>query len=140
MNEILEQLKKRLKEAEVKATPARLEIIKKLASVRKPVSVDQLAKLAPSVDLATVYRAVNALTECGILKKVNLQSGQAFFELSGGHHHHLVCSNCGSVRDFGGCGVSGLERKIRKTGFFSKLNGHSLEFFGICRKCDKFKH
>lgn len=50
------------------------------------------------VGLATVYRQLNALAEAGEADTVRLE-GQQLFRLCGddGHHHHLVCTNCGKT-------------------------------------------
>jgi Fe2+ or Zn2+ uptake regulation protein len=52
------------------------------------------------------------------------------------HHHHLICSGCGTVLDFTGCGLDALEKKLsRSTGF--NIDNHRLEFSGKCRECQK---
>lgn len=51
-----------------------------------------------------------------------------------GHHHHLICSECGAVVDFADCELDWLEKRLsEKTGF--EIRSHLLEFLGRCRKC-----
>lgn len=49
-------------------------------------------------------------------------------------HHHLICSECGSVIDIKGDSLDELERQIyRDYGF--QLQDHCLKFFGECKNC-----
>jgi Fur family ferric uptake transcriptional regulator len=51
-----------------------------------------------------------------------------------GHHHHLVCTGCGTVADFTGCDLAALEKRVAgETGFV--VDGHILELVGLCRDC-----
>jgi Fur family ferric uptake transcriptional regulator len=50
------------------------------------------------------------------------------------HHHHLVCSGCGRVLDFTGCSLADLEQKLSQETNFD-INGHLLEFYGLCPDC-----
>jgi Fur family ferric uptake transcriptional regulator len=54
-----------------------------------------------------------------------------------GHHHHLICSRCGRVVDFSDCDLSGLERRLAQENGF-KIEGHLLEFLGLCPACQKW--
>jgi len=52
-----------------------------------------------------------------------------------GHHHHLICSNCGTVIDFT-CGLEEVQQNLsQETGF--QIDGHLLEFTGLCETCQK---
>jgi Fe2+ or Zn2+ uptake regulation protein len=45
-----------------------------------------------------------------------------------------VCSSCGAVVDFTDCDLSKLEKQLsRNTGF--EMEGHLLEFYGRCQRC-----
>jgi Fe2+ or Zn2+ uptake regulation protein len=51
------------------------------------------------------------------------------------HHHHLICRSCGKVRDFQEDeALEKLARELeRRTAF--KVQGHRLEFTGVCPEC-----
>jgi Fur family ferric uptake transcriptional regulator len=51
-----------------------------------------------------------------------------------GHHHHLVCTNCGRVEDFTRCDVTDLVRQLTSATDF-QIEGHWLELYGRCRAC-----
>jgi Fe2+ or Zn2+ uptake regulation protein len=84
---------------------------------------------------ATVYRTIKALQDMGYLKWVHDQSGEHRFVASRpGHSHMLVCRLCSKAVECSDCDLSVLEKLIaRQTGF--AVEGHHLEFFGLCPEC-----
>jgi len=88
------------------------------------------------VGQATVYRAVNLLSEMGLLVRVHTGHPDACYTAIGvGHTHPLVCRRCRKVVDFDGEGdLALLERHLGLiTGFV--IYGHHLEVYGICPQC-----
>ena len=127
-----------LRSAGFKVTPGRLALLKELAG-GKPLNIPQIARaLKGELDQATVYRALEAFAEAGLVKRITLEAGQTHYELLAGghHHHHLVCERCSAIEDVEGCDTESLERHaLKRSKGFASVRSHSLEFFGICRKC-----
>jgi Fur family ferric uptake transcriptional regulator len=124
----------------LKATPQRLQVLSLLAAQKKPVSIAELQESAgrDSIDAVTLYRSLDTFVEKSLVRPVDLRHGHVDYELISEptHHHHLVCEKCGAIEDFEWCPDSVLEKKILKqTAKFAKLSDHSLEFFGLCKKC-----
>ncbi|WP_335341409.1 transcriptional repressor [Bifidobacterium oedipodis] len=86
------------------------------------------------VGLATVYRQLNALADTGEADTVRLD-GQQLFRLCGddGHHHHLVCKNCGKTVEIESPSESWLKGIADKYDF--TIENHTLEVFGLCADC-----
>lgn len=130
-----------LRQGGYKATPGRVAILHALEISRKPLSIPEVAKQLPStLNLTTIYRALEALTLSGFVRKVNLRHAHAHYELVIGvkHHHHVICEHCGLIEDIENCNTQILERvALKKSKRFASLESHSLEFFGTCRKCAK---
>lgn len=84
---------------------------------------------------ATVYRTLELLTEMGIIHATYLgDANQRFVVPMGGHHHHLVCNNCGKVQDLDDCHFShALTQLSRETGF--TIDSHLVELYGTCPDC-----
>jgi Fur family ferric uptake transcriptional regulator len=83
----------------------------------------------------TVYRTLELLCELGLMRPVYQGTGAAhFILLDRGHHHHLVCSRCQSVIEFDECFVGELTEVIGQR-FGYEMQGHILEFFGVCPDC-----
>ncbi len=134
------EIKNKLRQNKLKATPARLGLLDVFEHVKKPLSVGDLAqKLGRlGVDKATLYRNVESLEALGLLKKIRLSGRSEYYELaSQTHHHHLICKNCGRVSDIEGCKVVANNKNLLKKSGFAEISGHSLEFFGICNNCAK---
>jgi Fe2+ or Zn2+ uptake regulation protein len=133
------QLRSILQAGNLKATPRRLCILDVFHHEQKPLCVNDLSKkLKPSgIDRVTLYRNVEILEGLGVLKKVRLDDKQNYYEMvTERHHHHVVCKVCGMVSDVETCKVSvNMKDMLRSTGF-AKVTDHSLEFFGVCNKCD----
>ncbi len=124
----------------LKMTPKRLQLLSILARIKRPLSVPEILKnwSQDGTDVVTLYRALEALTAASIVRRVNLQHGHADYELvtPGKHHHHLVCTDCGTIENIKGCPGDRTEKSVlRKSTRFSSIREHSFEFFGTCRAC-----
>lgn len=131
-------MKELLRNAGYKATPGRLALLEFLRKSKKPMSVAKIVHglRGKKIDQVTAYRAIEALEKIGLVRKVDLRHGHADYEFAADDHHHLICAQCGRIEDFQDCGSDILARKIlRKSKVFSKINRHSLEFFGTCKAC-----
>lgn len=94
----------------------------------------KLEDAGEKVGLATVYRQLNALADAGEADTVRLD-GQQLFRLCGddGHHHHLVCRQCGKTIEIESPSESWLRGVAERHGF--TLERHTLEVFGLCSDC-----
>lgn len=130
-----------LHEMDLKVTPARLAVLELLEKNNKPLDIisiiNYLQKKDIKADPATVFRIINAFTEKGITKQIQLNEGKFRYELSSRpDHHHLICEVCGAIEDISDCSIGVLEDEIgRKKQFLIKR--HSLEFFGLCKNCQR---
>lgn len=98
-----------------------------------PNEIHQLAlKLAPSVGIATVYRAIKHLMNDGQVCCVEIPGQPPRYEgTEKGHHHHFHCRDCLRVYDLNKC-VEGL-RKLAPSGF--QVTDHEIILYGLCREC-----
>lgn len=53
----------------------------------------------PSISLATVYKALDALTASGLAAKLAASDGTARYDARHDHHYHLRCLRSGQVED-----------------------------------------
>jgi len=88
-----------------------------------------------NINLSTVYRALNALTDADILIKQILSDGNSVFQLkTDSHQHILTCKMCGKSTYVNICPLDNITEDISKlTGY--EITGHNLEFIGICPDC-----
>ncbi len=88
------------------------------------------------ISRATVYRNLELLVECGLVRKYRLGRRRYLYEHlhPGQQHDHLVCTACGRVAEFLSPGIRALQREIcRAHGFVA--DEHTLQISGLCRDC-----
>ena len=127
LKEALEQLSR----AAAEMDPAEM---KKLLDSHS-ITAEELRERLPRVGRATIYRSLKLLVEAGVLCRVLLEDGNLHYQLSHrGHHHHLLCVDCGASQDLLGCDIEDLLREVSTAHEF-QLSGHWLEVYGRCRSC-----
>ena len=127
-----------LRQHGLKATTGRIRLLASLNAASQPLSIQNiLARLSKNTDKTTVYRNLKSLQTLGVVAQVDFRHGHAHYELaSKTHHHHLVCTNCGKVEDITGQEIEkSLKQVIKKSRQFAVIKNHSLELFGLCKKC-----
>ena len=118
-----------------RSTAPRQALVRTVATKDTHFTAEELRRDLPKVGRATVYRALNILVESGILCRVAMEDGSLHYQLSHrGHHHHLICTECGLSQDLLGCDIEGLlEEKAQEHHF--QAEGHRLEVYGRCQGC-----
>jgi Fur family transcriptional regulator, ferric uptake regulator len=131
----------RLRERGERVTPARLAVVEVLANTEEHLSAEQIGEraeqLRPGIHRATVYRALDALGEFGLVTHVHLGRAGTTYHLAGDlapRHLHLRCSECGKVLDVAGDILDPARRKLlRELGFH--LAPEQVALIGVCADC-----
>ncbi len=129
-----------LKQRGYKITPQRRTIINAIIHSREhltPAAIhERIRREHPGIGLVTVYRTLEILAGLGLICEMHAGGNCRSYLIRrpSEHHHHLICSDCGTVIDFTDCDLGELERRLSKETRF-KINGHLLEFVGLCRNC-----
>ena len=120
-----------------KVTPQRERIFRVLhGNLAHPTAEGVYAEIVddmPTVSLRTVYQTLAELTDLGEIAKIDLGTGSARFDPNVEAHHHLVCDDCGAIRD-----VTAATTEIRvpprqRDGF--QIEETEVVFRGRCRNC-----
>src|SRR3954462_5483859 len=133
----------RLRARGERVTPARLAVVEVLAATEEHLSAEQIGEraeqLRPGIHRATVYRALDALGELGLVTHVHLGRAGTTYHLAGdlAHRHlHLRCSECGTVYDAPGDILESARKKLaRELGFH--LAPEQVALVGVCKNCAK---
>ncbi|HET6516014.1 MAG TPA: transcriptional repressor [Thermodesulfovibrionales bacterium] len=125
-------------------TKARSAIVDILLHIKKPLTARAIFTLLNSRGLtsnrATVYRELGFLLANDIVCQVRFAGKAIHYEINSGHHHHLVCLKCDTVKDVVlGKHLEHQERQIYEKEKF-KVVSHSLEFYGLCNNCRENRH
>jgi Fe2+ or Zn2+ uptake regulation protein len=128
-----------LKEKGLKNTRVRKSIIEILINSSTPLSVseilEKLLKDHLNPNKTTIYREIEFLKKFQVLQEIDFGDGKKRYEISEDHHHHIICINCQTVSDIAmEKDLNNQEKQILKQLGFKPI-GHSLEFFGLCSKC-----
>lgn len=136
----VEQILTRFKENGHRLTKVRKAMVTLFAKSPLPLSAEEIQRrikvAQPEVNKTTIYREIVFLEETGTVQRIEFGDKVSRYELKdGGHHHHAVCNDCGRVEDVMAEGDVDKHEKViaRRTGF--QVTSHSLEFFGVCAKC-----
>ena len=140
--EIHTETQLRLGQAQQRYTPLRRKIVDALIASGHPLTIQDVRDTTMDLAQSSVYRNLVVLEESGVVVKVVTTGAIGRYELSEdltGHHHHLMCSRCGAVRDV--VVPESLELDIdrvlsklaRSEGF--ALDHHRLDVIGRCANC-----
>lgn len=135
-----------------RVTMGRQIILDALANADKHLSAEDIYLRVhpryPSIGLTTIYRTLEILVNMGLVFKFDFGDGRARYELiegphgSRGHHHHLICVECGRIIDYSEAlqeekiFVRGVEDKLSKKYNFD-IRNHIIQFYGVCGQCRK---
>ena len=105
------------------------------------VSVEELVarvrRVDPRISVATVYRTMKLLAECGVAVPRQFGGdGQTRYEAATGrpHHDHLICTSCGDIVEFANERIESLQELVAKRHGF-EVQSHRLELYGRCARC-----
>lgn len=128
-----------LKKASLKNTKQRQIILSTIESHNGPLTAEEIFKVLIindcKINLSTVYRTLNILTEKNVLLKILKGDGTAAYELNkSSHNHYITCCKCNCSKLIDSCPLKELNDTVtKKTGFM--VTGHSLQLTGICSEC-----
>jgi Fur family ferric uptake transcriptional regulator len=135
----LRALREALQAGGYRVTRARKAIFRALIDSGGHVSADDIVSAVrrqePSVGRMTVYRTLELLRQLGLVQPVYQGTGAAHYVLMDeGHHHHLNCSTCDRVIEFDECMAQEMGKVLGER-FGFEIQGHLLEFYGVCAEC-----
>lgn len=124
-------------------TTGRQQVIAALHAADGPVTILDILQLDTDLAQSSVYRNLAILEEVGAVTRIVTHDDHARFELTEAltdhHHHHLICTNCGSVSDFELTSdtESVLKKAFAKVSRSAKfaVDSHRLDLLGVCSAC-----
>src|SRR5438132_3034834 len=123
-------------------TRNRRALVEALDQADGPMSLPQLLQRHRQLAQSSAYRNLAILEGAGVVHRIVTSDGFARFELAQdltAHHHHRICSTCGSVEDFTlpDALEARLEEALRRVATRSKFRAasHQLDLIGMCSGC-----
>ncbi|MCD6302663.1 MAG: transcriptional repressor [Anaerolineae bacterium] len=133
---------RRLHKAGLRLTPQREIVLAVLHEVEGLVTAEEIHHLvqasASTVDISTVYRTLDLLTQFGFVAVIEGDDGQRRYELLGLHgpHIHLVCHRCGAVEGIPLKEVQPFLAALRAMHGFTAIP-EKLVITGLCKACSE---
>ena len=130
----------RLREGGHKVTNARLTVLNVLEShdghMTSADVLEAVADVDESIGRASVFRTLDLFTQLALIRPTYINSSltPTYVLMPGGHHHHIICTNCNRVIEFHDCGLGDLTNRLESE-HGVQLTGHLLEFYGLCDAC-----
>jgi len=124
-------------------TTGRRRVISALNEADGPVTILRILELDTGLAQSSVYRNLAILEEVGAVVRIVTHDDHARYELAEAltdhHHHHLICTDCGSVSDFqlAPDTESTLDKAFARVGKGAgfRIDGHRLDLLGTCATC-----
>jgi len=114
-------------------SPHARSVLKVLQDRRCHLTAEEILESLDGVATATVYRALDHLTELGMIRRLALGKKSAVYEFIRDSHMHFVCNSCGLVYDIQ-TDFSGMSREA------ARICGHHVDWtevtsHGVCSAC-----
>ncbi|OCL81971.1 Fur family transcriptional regulator [Arcobacter porcinus] len=140
-DEIIEDLKKIVKQKGLKYTEQREIVLSILLSADDHLTAEEIYNKIKTeypdtnVGIATVYRALSFLEEVELIASINFGTdGKKYESNAKSHHDHLICTDCGLIIEFVDDEIEKRQEKIAKANKF-KITDHSMQLYGLCQSC-----
>jgi len=109
----------RLSAAQVRATDARVRVVRCLAGQSLPVTMDDVCAVSGvrnQCDPATVWRTLDMLEDLEIVRQIRLSDRHSYFALNapGDSCDYLVCRKCGIVAGLPVASRADRQRPVRR--------------------------
>ncbi|GGA50694.1 peroxide-responsive transcriptional repressor PerR [Paenibacillus physcomitrellae] len=127
-----------LKTNGVRITPQRHAILSFLMESMEHPTADEIYRALspkfPNMSVATVYNNLKVFIEANMVRELTYGDSSSRFDADVSDHYHVVCQQCGKIKDFMYSSLRDVEETAEQaTGF--KVYGHRLELYGVCQEC-----
>lgn len=125
-------------------TANRKNVVEALLALPGPATIAELLQTGERLAQSSTYRNLVVLEEVGVVHRIVTSDDHARFELTeeitGQHHHHLICERCGVILDvtLDPAVESALEHSLARAAGAHRFRGihHRVDLVGICSNCD----
>ena len=128
----------RLRDKGLRVTAPRLAVLAvvgRLPHATADTVLDAVREELPSVSVQGVYDVLHALSDAGLLRRIEPAGHPARYERrTGDNHHHVVCRECGALDDVD-CAVGHAPCLVPSStsGFTVELA--EVNYWGLCPDC-----
>lgn len=99
-----ERIIQALKDSGLKVTPQRIAVFDAVIGLNNHPSAENVTEYIktnhPNISTGTVYKTLETLVQCGIIKKVKTDADIMRYDAVVAKHHHLYCADSERIEDF----------------------------------------
>ena len=129
----------RIRGAGLKLTPQRLAVLDYLQRTPGHPTAEQIGaelnRRLPRAARATVYNALRALRDAGLIGEVRLDGATARYDINLARHHHFVCRRCGRIDDV--IADAAIAPPAYKVGEGYAVEDCEIVLRGLCAACGR---
>lgn len=137
VNPQTDEIVQTLKSKGLRVTPQRFAVYSHLRSRYDHPTVEQIQSTLnqdfPVSSQATIYSALQALRDVGLVREVLLDEGVSRYDANVESHHHFRCKACGSIEDIIWDTFSQIELSHLRPGL--KAEHYEVTVHGLCDRC-----
>jgi Fur family ferric uptake transcriptional regulator len=143
--DVVETVAASLRSRGERMTQPRRAVVATLARTEDHLSAEEIlldaSKAYPGVNRSTIYRALEMLTDLGVVQHIHSGRAAAMYHLTTGHgpHAHATCDSCGRVIDLPDDVLASAAARLRADEGFVLDPGH-VALSGHCRDCASHGH
>lgn len=130
-------LRRTLHERGMRMTPQRqlvLDAVRELQHATPERICEQVQRIAPAVNITTIYRTLDLLEGLDLVRHTHLGHGAPSYSTHAHEHVHLVCHRCGDVTEIPPEELTALTEQLRER-FGFVLDPSHLALSGRCSRC-----
>lgn len=133
-----EELSGAIRGAGLRLTAPRLQVLRAVgerAHIDAAAVFETVSRVLPDTSVQAVYGVLAALTDAGLIRRIEPAGSPARYERRiDDNHHHLVCSRCGAIADVD-CvvGQAPCLSPHDSSGF--SIHSAEITFWGLCPAC-----
>ncbi|MBI5755671.1 MAG: transcriptional repressor [Nitrospirae bacterium] len=138
----MENIITKYKEKGLRLTPQRIAILKYLDGNTGHPTADNIyrdiKRRYPTLSFATVYNTLQTLKEHGGIMEITIDSMRKHYDPNTTPHHHIICVDCNEIWDV----FEDYSKVLRLPPHLTRevrIAGAHVDFYGLCRKCQKRK-
>lgn len=132
-----EAIVQRLKDKGLRVTPQRFAVYANLLHRDDHPTADQILQDlngdAPRSSQATVYSALQALQQAGLIRDVLLEPGVCRYDANVEPHHHFRCRVCGTIVDLAWHSFTPLD--LGQLAAAVEVEAYEITVQGRCDRC-----
>jgi len=129
-----------LRKNDLKFTPERITVLDEIREADQHFEPDNLLIRLKSKNLkisrATIYRTLELLVQCGLIKKNIFADGKSIYEKKFGTraHDHFLCVHCGRIIEFYDRDLDKIHKRLAEEHDLA-IQEYSHQIYGLCQSC-----